>query len=304
MNHLPDDRQMAALGSDPEFCQRLLANSPVLQQFLNMHITAQLRGQLDELSVAPCGQIDVELRPSELEGLFRLVAAQWEKVGSEKPHWSVLSSDEFLPSALTPERLREFYASGENEVRLLQDLCTRNGLVLPGGGRCLEFGCGVGRVTIHLARRFAAVEGVDISAPNLAECRKIQQEQGLGNMLLRHLREPSELSAIEPFDVLFSRIVLQHNPPPVQRFLLKSLLERLRTGGVALFQTVVHGRGYAYNATSHLQNAQTQVFEMHALPMRYIFECLNECGCRCVEVIRDTSGGFNVGSYTFLVRKL
>jgi 2-polyprenyl-3-methyl-5-hydroxy-6-metoxy-1,4-benzoquinol methylase len=296
-------QEVSYLLEDRDFCGWFLANSPHVEQMVNRHVRDQLHDQLDGLPITPCGPIEVDVTQQQLEALFTLVGAQWERVGKAKPHWSVLSSDEYLPEALTEERLREFYASGAEEVHLLETLCARNEVTLPQNAHCLEFGCGVGRVTLHLSRRFSTVEGVDISSPNLAECLKVLSREGRRNVTARQLRSPSEVSSVAPFDVLFTRIVLQHNPPPIQKFILSSLLERLRPGGVALFQTIVHGRGYRYNAAGHLANAQTEVFEMHALPMREVLKCIELNSCKCLEVMRETAGGFGVGSYTFLVHK-
>lgn len=289
--------------NNPEFCRWVLAESPQFQSILNQAIHEHLRDQIDTLAIAPCGPIEVDVSHEQRERLFALVGAQWEKVGKAKPYWSVLSSDDYLPESISETRLQEFYASGIAEVNLLETLCERNGLTLPTKAHCLEFGCGVGRVTVHLARRFSTVEGLDISAPNLAECLKVLRNQNSSNVTTRHLRSPAELAAVAPFDVFFTRIVLQHNPPPIQKLILDALLGKLRPGGVGVFQTIVHGKGYRYAVAEHLANAQVEVYEMHALPMREIFRCIEASSCMAMEVIRDTAGGFGVGSYTFLVYK-
>ena len=296
---------LQALADDAEFCAALLARSSSLRAQVDAQMERILVEQLDGLAAASNPrQVEVTVDEATRDRLFAIVAQQWAHVGQEKPHFSVLSHPDWRPEQLNDERLQAFYETGRGELNLLRRLLAQLGLGLPSPGRCVELGCGVGRVTVHLAAEFGEVEGLDVSPGNLAECAQALAARGIGNVRLTQLQAPPDVERLAPFDLLFSRMVLQHNPPPIQHYLLRQLLARLRPGGVAVFQLVTGGPGYAYTAARHLQRHATTDFEMHALPMPALLALLQASGCALRDVFRDTAGGFNVSSYTFLVQKL
>ena len=49
------------------------------------------------------------------------------------------------------------------------------------------------------------------------------------------LRDTLDLDTLPEFDLFFSMIVLQHNPPPLIALMLEKIAARLRPGGVAVF---------------------------------------------------------------------
>ena len=55
-------------------------------------------------------------------------------------------------------------------------------------------------------------------------------------MTLRHVRTVDEMVNLERVDLVYSLIVLQHNPPPVIRLIVRAFLKALNPGGVAYFQ--------------------------------------------------------------------
>ena len=48
--------------------------------------------------------------------------ADWEELARKEPYFAVLTDERFLSGSLTPDRLREFFASGESDVQHLFDL--------------------------------------------------------------------------------------------------------------------------------------------------------------------------------------
>jgi len=72
--------------------------------------------------------------------------------------------------------------------------------------RTIDFGCGVGRLTLPLARDSASVPGVDVSPGMLSEAQKNSAERGVSNV-----RFALEVSG--RFGLVHSFIVLQRIPP-------------------------------------------------------------------------------------------
>jgi hypothetical protein len=59
--------------------------------------------------------------------LLARVQDVWNRLGEERPHWSVLSSEQFLPERIHEQRTA-FYSSGTNDVALLLASLERLGL--------------------------------------------------------------------------------------------------------------------------------------------------------------------------------
>jgi SAM-dependent methyltransferase len=102
----------------------------------------------------------------------------------------------------------EFWAWGE---KLTQQRLEESGIPFTGRERVLEIGCGIGRMTVPLARRFASVTGIDVSGEMVRRASEVLRpfphaEARLGNGVdLSGLADGS-------FDFVFSYLVLQHIP--------------------------------------------------------------------------------------------
>jgi SAM-dependent methyltransferase len=244
----------------------------------------------------PARQVDVEVSQADLEAMFERIRAEWSALGEEDPYWSVLTHDVYRGKRLSPAEAEVFFATGGDAVRILETFAGRCGVELP-AGRCVEFGAGVGRVTAHLARRFQDVVAVDISPGNLAICEAVMAEQGADNVTPLLLRSPADVRSIPDYDVLFSTIVFQHNPPPVQAFLLDVLLSKLRPGGAFLFQTPTHALGYRFDVAAYLAS-KPMGMEMHNMPMAEVIRLIGQHGAVLHEVLMDPWTGL-YGSHTF-----
>jgi len=105
--------------------------------------------------------------------------------------------------------------------------------------------------------------------------------------------------------VFYSIIVLQHNPPPLIKVLLKSVLSKLRSGGVAYFQVPTYALGYKFSTDDYLKKARADAkIEMHVLPQPQLWQILHEAKCELLEVREDTAAGDRfIISNTILARK-
>ena len=91
---------------------------------------------------------------------LRELTDNWQAFGEDDPLWAILSHADKRGNRWD---LDEFLETGEAEIT--EVLAEATGLVPSlAFGRALDFGCGVGRLTQALARRFATVDGVDIAA--------------------------------------------------------------------------------------------------------------------------------------------
>jgi SAM-dependent methyltransferase len=155
----------------------------------------------------------------------------WESHGRHQAYYGVLSIDKFRTENLTESVIAEFMESGVDHVARILSVAEKNfGPVTR--GRALDFGCGVGRLLLPLARQFNHATGLDISDSMLAETRRNAERFGLSNIALFHA--PEEIPASEAgFDFIHSVIVFQHIPVERGEKIIAALLQRLAPGGVA-----------------------------------------------------------------------
>ena len=212
------------------------------------------------------------------------------------------------PKYKTSDRdvIEEFYATGAYDAGYLDGFLERNSVRLPEQAVVAEFGCGVGRVTRWLARKYARVLAFDVSAPHLRAARERMAAEGLSNVEFVHVVGLKDLARLKDFDLFFSFIVLQHNPPPIMADILGQACRGLNPGGVAFFQAPTYGKGYSFNIDAYLdQEYKRSDMEMHFLPQQEIFRILGANDLDMIEVRQDHCiGNFDRWiSNTFLAKK-
>ncbi|MGA8169377.1 MAG: class I SAM-dependent methyltransferase [Methylocystis sp.] len=256
----------------------------------------RLPTRVKEFYLREATRIDVDVSAARLEALFARVQAQWGALGQSDPFWSVLTHDEFRAGHLTEEGLAAFYESGVEHAGLIDLISARANTPIP-RGVCVDFGCGVGRVAMHLAKRFDKVIAVDISEGNLRQCADMAARCGLSNIECLLLRSPDDLLHLPDVDFVYSVIALQHNTPPIQKLLLDMLLGKIGDGGGFLFQTQTFYHNDAFDIEEYLKSP-VDVMDVHSLPMHEILRLIEHHGLSLREVAGDHWTG-RYGSHTF-----
>ncbi len=249
------------------------------------------------------GPVETDCPPGEAAALWTRIAESWTAMGTEAAHWSVLTHDLFRPETLEANRAL-FEGTAAVEGMLVDAAIERAPGFDPRSARAIEIGCGVGRATRALAERFAHVTGYDISAPHLEIAARELAAAGHDNVELRQMTGPADWAGLSGYGFAYSRLVLQHNPPPVQAAILRGVLAGLEPGGLALFQAVTYGRHYRYRAADDLSGAPGRM-EMHVLPQPAVFALMAEAGVAPLEVQEDFAAGRDgpFRSHLFLGRK-
>jgi SAM-dependent methyltransferase len=169
----------------------------------------------------------------------------------------VLTSEQFKSSRIKDTR-SEFYNSGLDNVATLFKTLERNGIDHTSLKTCLEYGCGLGRVTCWLAKRFERVIGYDISRAHLRLAKQYLDEIGIQNVSLQHISKPQEIRNLPKVDVVYSIIVLQHNPPPIIHVLIQELIRALNSVGIAFFQVPTYRLGYRFSLQEYMASDSVQ----------------------------------------------
>jgi len=144
-----------------------------------------------------------------------------------------VSHDRFHQVERAEETRAEFFRSGalhaERVVTAAQELyriCPRS---------AVDFGCGVGRVTIPLARRVDRAVGIDVSPAMLEVAQRNAADAGVAN--IEWVVSDDSLTRLQgQFELIHSFIVFQHIPVRRGLAIVPRLLDHLAPGGVAVLQ--------------------------------------------------------------------
>ena len=161
---------------------------------------------------------------------LRGIREAYEKLGRDDPLWAVLTDDRFRHNRWDPV---EFFATGRREVDEVERYMEQQGLELR-GGRALDFGCGVGRLSQALCQHFLHVVGVDISQTMVEAAHRFNQ---WGDRCRYVVNTKGDLSLLDDdsFDFVYSNKTLQHMPPEYSAEYVREFFRVLKPGCAALF---------------------------------------------------------------------
>ena len=164
-------------------------------------------------------------------GRLRRFGRDWNRLAKRNPYGAILTGPTGELQQWTPE---QFFETGQADAaRFIADLTQ----IAPAANRrrLLDFGCGVGRVTRALADHFQTAIGVDVSSAMIDRARALNASIGNCEFVVNrpiHLKQFESAS----FDVVYSRLVLQHIPPHFVREYISEFIRILAAGGVLMFQ--------------------------------------------------------------------
>jgi SAM-dependent methyltransferase len=234
----------------------------------------------------------------------------WDALGRADPLWAIKFDPEKKGNRWDRE---EFFRTGEREVAELAAWLDGLGLT-PLGGRALDFGCGVGRLTQALARRFEEVDGVDI-APSMIELAERLDRSG--GRCRYHLNAATDLAIFDDdrFDLVCSLLVLQHVQPGYARGYLREFLRVLRPGGVLVAGLPSHPaatlRGLAFAAVpNRVLNRYRRrrygyqgVMELHGVRRTEVVELLESAGGEVVAAVEEPALGADWHAFRYCAIK-
>jgi SAM-dependent methyltransferase len=162
---------------------------------------------------------------------LRSIRRQWDRLGRRDPLWAVLTDDEKRGGKWDQDG---FFRSGEEEVAFVLEHLANLGLRIP-LDRALDFGCGVGRLTRALSRRFQRCDGVDI-APSMIERARALNGDAAGCVF--HVLGDDGLAAFGDgaFSMVYSSLVLQHVPRAAAERYVREFFRLVAAEGAVVFQ--------------------------------------------------------------------
>ncbi len=171
--------------------------------------------------------------------VFEDDADSWEQLAQTDAFWAVLSADEYHHDELNAETEARFWASGDQHVEHVLAILRHEIDPTFTPGVVVDFGCGVGRTLVPLARLARHAVGLDISPTMVQRCRDRLNTCEVTNaeaLVVGRRIEPELLARSGPVDFVHSVLVFQHVVPSEGLLLFDQLLELLAPGGFGFVQ--------------------------------------------------------------------
>jgi SAM-dependent methyltransferase len=153
----------------------------------------------------------------------------WEQLAERDALWAILTDGSKLGGKWN---VADFMATGEAEIEAVMHYLRKTHCIPNFAGAALDFGCGVGRLTQPLARRFASCVGIDISQQMIQKAGSLNRYEHCSYVANSEARLPF---ADASFSFIYSNIVLQHVPRPFSEAYLREFVRVLAPGGVLVF---------------------------------------------------------------------
>jgi SAM-dependent methyltransferase len=242
----------------------------------------------------------------------------WEYYGRTNPYFGVLTHAEFSGD-LSDEARARFFDTGRQYIDLIFSNIRDHLDPAFAPRRALDFGCGVGRLALPIARLCESVVGVDVSESMLEHARSNARALGIENALF--VKGDDDLGLVTgTFDFLNSFIVFQHIPPPRGEAIVRKMISLLNEGGVGALQFT-----YAYESrTSFARRALVQAYtkmplvwnvrnlmkgrpfgepmmQMNEYNLNRLFRILQESGCHLVLSRPTQTGSFGQAFYGIIL---
>ena len=236
----------------------------------------------------------------------------WQTLGRDDPLWAILTE---------PDRrrgrwdLEAFLATGEVDVARY-DLLLREAGHSGSFASVLDFGCGVGRLSLAWGRRADAVTGVDIAAAMIDRGREIIAAEPNVRLLVNDgvdLRQFPDGT----FDLAFSHICLQHMPWLLAAGYIEEFGRVTAPGGFVAFQLPSRGREGAPTRRRIVdalpagmrtryrrwRRGTAAVFDMYYTPPEQVASVAARAGLDLLRQQQDESAGPGTEGYIYVFRK-
>ncbi len=231
----------------------------------------------------------------------------WEHYGDKNPYFGVATYDKFKNENLDEFAKDEFFETGETYVEKIWDEIENSFIENFKPKRILDFGCGVGRLTLPLAKRGEEAVGVDISPQMIEEAKKNCAEYGIEN--IKFAESDENLSKVEgSFGLIHSFIVFQHINPKIGENIIRRMIEMLADDGIGVLHVTFNHRAesasvlrfkmyrdypFIYRLRNILKRQKHEpLMEMHEYNLNRLFLILMDNHChKCV--VRFSHHGFD-----------
>jgi 2-polyprenyl-3-methyl-5-hydroxy-6-metoxy-1,4-benzoquinol methylase len=160
----------------------------------------------------------------------------WQKWGKENPYYGVVSHEEYRGESLENVIEERFYQTGHDHIDLQLEKLKKLNISIDNIGDVIDFGCGVGRLTLPLAKKFKRVIGLDVSDDMLNIASEKAKNKNICNV---DFINSKNLDTIKMVDMINSYIVFQHIPKKMGMKIVDNLIKKLRKDGIGILHFTI-----------------------------------------------------------------
>lgn len=214
----------------------------------------------------------------------------WNYFAEADPYYAVATYEKFRDENVDDERLDEFFGSGRTYVeKLWREIESLNeGEFHP--RRALDFGCGVGRLTIPIAMRSDEAVGMDISPKMMEIAGENAKRQNVNNISFAESGDTLKFPGEGGFDLIHSFVVIQHIPAKLGEKLIAQMIDKLDPNGIGVLHVtykIIGSRMFdlymkfplLYKLRCLVKGRDKFLIPMYNYDLNRVFGMLQEKGC-------------------------
>ena len=227
------------------------------------------------------------------------VKRSWEALSKFDPLWAIASRPGKEGNRW---EIGEFMQTGITLVDAFMLMPAKFGCTV-GTGSMLDFGCGVGRTTVAFAKYFQRCEGVDIAEGMVSGAQKLNTRPDRVHYSVGELDRITFSDST--FDLVYSRIVLQHMPVELQARFIAEFIRVIKPGGLAAFQTPSENMvdsGTVFKSPIETPDGVVTI-DMNVFPRVSVEATIAAAGGRLVAAEEDQAAGSKCKSFFYFVTR-
>jgi ubiquinone/menaquinone biosynthesis C-methylase UbiE len=232
------------------------------------------------------------------------IASHWESLAKSDPLWAILSVPDKKGNKWD---INEFLVTGKQEIDSVIDYIDR-AFNFKERKNALDFGCGIGRLTLPLANYFDQVVGIDISDTMISLAEELVGRHGVNlKGKIEYTVNKNNFIPFEDktFDFIYSSIVLQHMRKNIALLYISEFVRVLSKGGFAVFQApsrCLTTAGETFESPIETPSGKA-IIEMNLIPIGSVIDMVYDAGGKVIEIKQDFSATKVFESFKYYVSK-
>jgi len=241
---------------------------------------------------------------------LKKLKSDWDCLGNEDPFWAILTHPDKVGRKW---EIEEFFSTGKAEITSLMKEIGQLALPEMDRHKALDFGCGVGRLSVALSEHFNEVVGVDISPSMVRLAREINLDNNRCTFINNSVTTLPQIDD-NSVDLVYSNITLQHIPPEATISYLKEFLRIVRPGGLVVFQlpssydwtirglTLRFLPNWLASLFRKYYHAKAGAISMYRLSSKKVLQTIQSAGGELLYMRPDQGAGEGWRSYRYFVQ--
>jgi 2-polyprenyl-3-methyl-5-hydroxy-6-metoxy-1,4-benzoquinol methylase len=236
--------------------------------------------------------------------IIKKLSEIWEEKSKIEPYYSSINDDFYLLKNLNEENKKRFFDTGFNELNYILSII-KEAKINVDIITSMEYGCGIGRVANSFCKKFYHTYAVDLSESYLNFAKEYISLDKTNNIDYIKISNENDIGNLPNVDLIYSVLVLQHNPPPISSIIIEQFCKCINPNGIAIFQVPTYNPYYKFVEKEYLDKLKSAVdVDMHILDQKQVCETIFKNNCKIIEIKKDYwTGRVDDISNTFVIQK-